>query len=267
DGLPVVFAYQVTGIVIDPAPILNAVIQIYRWTDVNQLSDFEAFESFDAEKTEDAVDKLIMLKQEGWFRAAMNLIAVPELSKVVLVNDKGDDAHILIWNEHTEDSIVINDAGVFAGLVTTNMPCPGAVVEKPDHFAYFQYGLGGREVLLTSRAYPIEVIDGYSASFTVENARIVEQIVEGYNGIFTLGDGTLRLAIKSTEMDPEGYEGTFTPIDATLRAAIKSTVMDPEGYEGTYTLQDGTLRIALVQHSAPTEAYEGTFTILSGTLT
>jgi hypothetical protein len=266
DGLPVVFIMQETGVVLDPAPALNAVIEIYRWTNVDQLADFTAFESFDAEKTEDAVDKLIMLKQEGWFRGAMNLFADPKLDMVILVNDKGEDAKILIWNEHT-DGPVINDAGVFAGEVTQNMPCPGAVVAKPSHFAFFQYGVGGREVFLTSRPYPIEFSDGYTATFTPEDGRLFEQIEEGYDGTFTLISGELREVLRSTTMDPEGYEGTFIPLSGNIRVAIKDTTMDPEGYEGTFILIAGELRPALVQYSMLPEGYEGTFTLLSGNLT
>jgi hypothetical protein len=267
DGLPVAFTLQETGVVLDPAPVLNAVIQIYRWTNVDQLSDWEAFDSFDAEKTEDAVDKLIMLKQEGWFRGAMNLFADPKLDMVILVNDKGEDAKILIWNEHETDGSVINDGGVFAGEVTQQMPCPGAVVAKPDHFVFFQYGAIGREVFLTSRPYPIESIDGYSSTFTPEDGRLFEQIEEGYEATFTIISGSLRELLESTTMDPEGYEGTYTLASGTLRVAIKSTTMDPEGYEGIFVPQSGTLREALITYSMLPEGYEGTFTLLSGTLT
>ena len=133
DGVPVSFVEQETGIVISPAPSLGAVIFIFRETETTQKRDFQAFESFPAEKTEGAVDKLILLKQEALiWRAAMNLYSDPYVERLDIVNDKGDDATIYLWNEFF--------AGVFSGLVTTQMPNAGTVVEKPEDFAYFQYG-------------------------------------------------------------------------------------------------------------------------------
>jgi hypothetical protein len=170
DGVTPVFEQQDNGVVITPAPVLNAVVVLFRLTNVDQLSDWVPFESFDAEKTEDACDKLIMLKSELWFRGPMNLTSEHLLDRIILHNDKGTDAHLLIWNElHPSDDTVVNQAGVFAGEVTTDMPEPGTFVLKPDDFAYFQYGDAvANELILTSTPYPIEVDDSarFAASLT-----------------------------------------------------------------------------------------------------
>jgi Concanavalin A-like lectin/glucanases superfamily len=132
DGIPVAFTRQETGVVLDPAPSLNATILIYRETDVTQLEDFQSFESFDAAKTEWTQDKLIYLKQEALeYRARMNLYSDPSVDRVVLMNDKGTDATIFLWN--------LERAGMFAGRLGS-MPNVGAQVDKPWNFAYFQCG-------------------------------------------------------------------------------------------------------------------------------
>jgi hypothetical protein len=261
-----VFAYQETGIVIDPAPILNAVIQIYRWTDVNQLRDWEPFESFDADKTEAAQDKLIMLKQEGWFRAAMNLIAVPELSKVVLVNDKGDDAHILIWNEHTTDSLVINDAGVFAGLVTQNMPCPGAVVAKPDHFAYFQYGLAGRTQVLTSTLYPAEELDSMEFSISLVAGLMGPVPVEHVEFNFAALDGDIETILSSTGPHDEAVDFAFEALDGSIETILLSTGPHDDAVEFNFAALDGNIEAKLVEALLPDEAMDITISLIGGAM-
>ncbi|GAF90883.1 unnamed protein product, partial [marine sediment metagenome] len=131
DGQPTEVTLQENGVVFDPAPVLDAVILIYRITDITQLADFQSFEAFHGVKTEDALDKLILLKQEAAvFRAQMNLLANHKLDRVTIENDKGTDADIFYWNEL--------EAGVFGGEVTQQMPNAGEVVAKPEDFAYFQ---------------------------------------------------------------------------------------------------------------------------------
>jgi hypothetical protein len=266
DGLPVLINQQTTGIVFDNAPILNATIEIFRLTDVTQLSNFEAFESFDAAKTEDAVDKLIMLKQEGWFRAAMNLIAVPELSKVVLVNDKGNDAHILIWNEHTQESIIINDAGVFAGLVTTNMPCPGAVVEKPDHFAYFQYGLAGATQVLTTTLYPAESLDAMELSISLITGYMLPIPEEAIDFSFAALDGNILPILLSTGPHDEEIDFTFAALDGNIETALLSSGPHDEEIDFAFAALDGNIESKLVEALMPDEAMDISIALISGSM-
>ena len=179
DGAVPVYTQQSNGVVITPAPILNAVVELYRYTDVTQLTDWVPFDSFNAEWTEDACDKLIMLKQEAWYRTFMNLASEHLLDRVILHNDKGTDAHLLIWNERDPlDDVIINEAGVFAGEVTDDMPEPGTYVLKPDDFAYFQWGAAPvfNQLLLTSTLYPIEIDDGiaFSGSLLAGNIREIK---------------------------------------------------------------------------------------------
>jgi len=240
DGLPVAFTLQATGVVIEPAPALNAFIEIFRITNVDQLSNWEEFESFDAAKTEDAVDKQIRLKQEG-FRAGMNLFADPKLDRVILVNDKGDDAHILIWNELAGELGVINDAGVFAGLVTTMMPCPGAVVEKPDHFAYFQYGAAQEQQILTTTLYPIEVVEGMDLSISLVDGQMNVIPEEEVEFGFAALDGNITPILISTGPHDEAVEFAFAALDGNITSKLVSALMPEEGMDISIALVAGSM--------------------------
>ena len=266
DGLPVTFTLQETGVVLDPAPVLNAVIEIYRWTNVDQLRDWEAFDSFDAEKTEDAVDKLIMLKQEGWFRGAMNLFADPKLDMVILVNDKGEDAHILIWNEHT-DGPVINDAGVFAGEVTQNMPCAGAVVAKPDHFAFFQYGLAGRTQVLTTTLYPAETLDAMELGISLVSGLLRPIPIEEYEFTLTPLGGNITPILLTAPTQDEDYEFTLIALDGSITTILLTVPTQEEQYEFTLTALDGSITSKLVEAELPDEAMDFGISFISGSMT
>jgi hypothetical protein len=267
DGLPVLINQQTTGIVFDDAPILDATIEIFRLTDVTQLRNFEAFESFDAAKTEDAVDKLIMLKQEGWFRAAMNLFADPRLDRVILVNDKGNDAHILIWNEHTQESLIINDAGVFAGLVTQNMPCPGAVVEKPDHFAYFQYGEDGSVQILTTTLYPAEATDAMEFGIALIAGLMEVVPEEDLEFNFAVLDGDILSILLSTGPHDEALDFNFAVLDGDIELILLSTGPHDEAMEFNFAVLDGNVESKLVEALMPDEAMDFTISLVSGSMT
>ena len=215
-----------------------------------------------------------MLKQEGWFRGAMNLFADPKLDRVILINDKGDDAHILIWNEHTEESVVINDTGVFAGLVTQNMPCPGAVVEKPDHFAYFQWGETGpvTSQVFTTTIYPIEVIDGLQ-SVQGELLRgsahqVVEEDLQSVSG--EMIEGILKQVLLDFTIEPEALESiSGEMIEGILLEILRKYTIPPEAIQSVHgELLSGVLENKLIQHILPEESLQSVSgTLISGTLT
>lgn len=153
DGLPVTFTQQTTGVMLDVAPALGVSIVIYRKTDITQERDFTAFDAFEAYWTEDALDKLILLKQEaGQYRAALNLAVDRNVERVRLVNDKGTDPDIFIWNT--------NMAGVFSGEATDNPPLIGSYVDKPDDFVYLIWGPNFDIQEFSTTLYPIESIEG-----------------------------------------------------------------------------------------------------------
>jgi hypothetical protein len=153
DDVPTDYQRSDTGVTIDPAPADGAVIDIYRATSLTQEADFSAQEAFPPGKTEDAVDKLILLKQEMAFNlAAMNLLAQPFLSNVTITNSAGNNAVIPLWDE--------NKAGVFAGEAAENIPNAGDVVAKPENFVYMQWGQPAQLQILTTTPYPVVTREG-----------------------------------------------------------------------------------------------------------
>lgn len=122
-----------TGITFDTPPALGAVIEIDRITSLDQQRRWWPFEDFYSEKTEAALDKLILLKQESQWRMLMNLSVIPDFDSDLLVCDRGDDADILLWN--TDGS----EAGVFVGEVTTLAAVEGAVTGKAEGYLWQQY--------------------------------------------------------------------------------------------------------------------------------
>jgi hypothetical protein len=235
DGQPTDVTQQATGIVFDVAPVVGAEIVIYRITDITQLTDWQSFEAFHGVKTEDAQDKLILLKQEAViFRAQMNLFADHQLDRVTLVNDKGTDADIFYWNEL--------EAGVFGGEVTEDMPNAGAVVEKPEDFAYFQWGEDvALTQTLTTTLYPLQAQDAIEFSVT-------------------LAEGNLA-PIPNDNMD---HGATFT--SGILLAALNSGPY-PDSMDHGWSFTSGLLEDKLVQVYAPDEAIEMSVTLASGSMT
>ena len=267
DGLVVAHTLQDTGVVITVAPALGAIVELFRWTDVDQLRDFVPFEAFPAEKTEDSVDKLIMLKQEGWFRGRMNLVAVPFLSEVELVNDKGDNAHILIWNEHLVPEVV-NDSGVFAGEVTQNMPEAGSVVEKPDDFVYFQYGSAGpiEQQILTTTLYPIEETDGLDFGLSLQGGLLVTWPTENLDVTFSVVDGNMQEILLDYGPDNDDLDTTFSVVDGNMQVILLTYGPDNDDLDVTFSVVDGNMAPKLVTVDTPDEGLEFGLSLIAGSL-
>lgn len=125
-------------IVFNTAPALGVAIGFQRKSSLDQLKDYEPFEEFRADKTEFSQDKLIMLKQETLaFRRDMNLSVQTFINQVTLINDRGTDANIFLWDETLEK------AGAYAAEVTQNAPADGSTTTKPTSFLWKEFGIAG----------------------------------------------------------------------------------------------------------------------------
>lgn len=257
DGKYVSFTKQETGVVITPAPALDSQVIIYRVTDIDQLLDFQAFESFDGQKTEWALDKLIYLKQEALvYRAFCNLYGVPYLDHYDIQNDKGEDAHILLWNE-TNEFIPINEMGVFAGEVTDSMPNAGQVVLKPDHFAYFQYG-GEDEGLefYTTTPYPIEIIEGSEFGVSLGYGFMRPVPEESTDTTMTPIGGAIATILYTRSVGPEDTDTTMTPIGGAIVTILNDRSVGPENTDTTMSPISGAVVSKLVTALTPNEGAE-----------
>ena len=256
------FVIQENGVVITPAPPLGSVVEIYRWTDVDQLRDWVTFDSFNAAWTEDAADKLIMLKSEGWYRGAMNMISVPFLNRVELQQDKGDNAILWTWNERVENDVVINEAGVFAGevLSSEDAPEPGTYVEKPDDFAYFMWGAGTSEQseILTTTLYPLEEIDGIE--FTVDllagAMRAIPNDDAAHHSVFIGGDIRQIRLEQTVPGDDAAHHSVFVGGDIRQIRLEQTVPGDQASHHSVFI--GGDIRPKLITIYAPDDGIEMT---------
>jgi hypothetical protein len=248
DDVPTAFVRGATGITITPAPADLAVIDMVRSTTLDQLTDFTAQEAFPPKKTEDAVDKLILLKQEiGFNFATMNLLSQPFLDNVTLVNDVGTDAVIPLWDTLT---------GVFSGLVSTTIPASGAVVAKPLDFVYMQYG-GPETQILTTTVYPLETAEALQLSIAISDETELQPVPvdDGQYGFDVLGV-TLTQTLISTEIQDDDGQYGFDVLGVTLsQILIAAGPFDDDGKYG-FEVLGVTLEEKLVTVYAPDEALQ-----------
>jgi hypothetical protein len=196
----------------------------------------------------------------------MNLFADPKLDMVILVNDKGEDAKILIWNEHT-DGPVINDGGVFAGEVTQQMPCPGAVVAKPDHFVFFQYGLAGRTQVLTTTLYPAEALDGMELGISLVSGRMELIPIEDYEFTITALSGNITQILLTAPTEEEEYEFTLVALNGSITQILLTAPTQDEEYEFTIEALNGSITKKLVEAEMSDQAMDIGISLVSGSMT
>jgi hypothetical protein len=193
---------------------------------------------------------------------------VPFLSEVELVNDKGDNAHILIWNEHILGAIV-NDAGVFAGEVTMNMPEAGSVVEKPDDFAYFQYGAAGpiEQQILTTTHYPIENTDGMDLSIALVDGNLTLIPEEDYEFSLLALSGNITQILLTAPTPDEEYEFSLLALDGNITQILLTAPMAEEEYEFSLLALNGSITKKLVTALMPEEGMDLSIALISGSMT
>lgn len=208
-----------------------------------------------------------MLKQEGWFRGRMNLVAVPFLSEVELVNDKGDNAHILIWNEHVTTEI-INDAGVFAGEVTQNMPEAGSVVEKPDDFAYFQYGQEGpiEQQILTTTLYPIEETEGLDFGLSLISGGLFNWPNDDMDVSFTVIGGNMQAILLNYGPDNDDMDVSFSMVDGNMQVTLITAPPENDDLDVSFSVVGGNMEPKLVTVDTPDEGLAFGLSLIAGTL-
>ena len=249
DDVPTAFDRGATGITITPAPADLSVIDMARSTSLDQLTDFTAQESFPPDKTEDAVDKLILLKQEAGFRfATMNLFSQPFLDNVTLVNDAGTDAVIPLWDTLT---------GMFSGLVSTVIPDAGDVVAKPKDFVYMQYGGGEETQTLTTTIYPLETAEALQLSIAISEDSELQPVAadDGEYDFEVLGVTLTQILISTDPQLDDGQYG-FDVLGVTLAQTLIAA--GPFEDDGRYAFEvlGVTMANKLVKVYAPDEALQ-----------
>lgn len=140
------FTRQAGGITFFDAPASGVLIFIGRASGIDQLRDWRVFGPFEADKTEQALDKLIRIKAEAvdW-RGKMNLATVRTPALITLTNDKGSDAIIKTWRGRgqTDADIIGQVAGGFAGEVNEDFLPPRLTRDEVESKIYMSWDAGG----------------------------------------------------------------------------------------------------------------------------
>ena len=246
DDIPSDYEREANGVRITPAPGVGVRVEIYRATEISQLADFTAQEAFHAEKTEDACDKLILLKQEAkFFLASMNLTSQPFLDNVTLVNSVGSDAVIPIWDILT---------GVYASEVAEDIPAAGTVVQKPKNFVYKQYGPPIMTQILTTTPYPIVEQEAIRMSGDLRSGAMRPIPQDAMDLGFIAGSGELNDILLNAGPYIDEMDLAF----AALNGELNDILISPDPYidemDLSFTAGDGELNDKLVTGYMPDHA-------------
>lgn len=125
---------------------------------------------------------------------------------------------------------------------------------------------GSKDHTITSKPYPIEVIEGIQPTIGTGDKYIWQIPQEGVEASITPQDGTLRALVNEYDIPAEGLEATITPQDGTLRDLIEEYEVPVEGVEASVTPQDGTLEVLVVEHTYGAEGVAPTITPKNGVL-
>jgi hypothetical protein len=120
------YTIQDTGIVFDYPPLVAEIIEIKRFTDVEQLAEFFPFDRFGSDKLETALDYMIILKQEVPHRGSFNLTLQRGVGFIALDPQRTPPALVSVWATGVDD----DRAGMFSGEVTKSAPADGATDPK-----------------------------------------------------------------------------------------------------------------------------------------
>ena len=258
DDVPATFVREKAHVTISPAPIAGAIVSLARVTTIDQLTHWSPQEAFKGPKTEDAQDKLIMLKQEADFNeAAMNLQSVPFLDNVTLINNVGTNAVIPIW-----DGL----AGVFSGEVNDVIPDAGDVVAKPLNFVYMQYD-DLQEQVLTTTLYPLEAADAIDLSITLDSFSMSPVPNDALDLGVEFTSGVLEDILLITPTYPDDLDLGVVFTNGLLEDILLSNGPYPDDLDLGVSFVDGLLEDKLVSIYSPDEALEMSITLDSLSMT
>ncbi len=124
------------------------------------------------------------------------------------------------------------------------------------------------QLVLTSRPYPINVVEGLGSSPEPMDGRTLGLLIEALGSAGEPEDGELRSILRGFALRPEAMEGAGEPMDGTLRQILRGyDDYAPEAMEGAGEPMDGELRAILIRYeNYPPEALTSAGEPLDGTL-
>lgn len=135
---------------------------------------------------------------------------------------------------------------------------------------YFGF-IGGRRdippnVYLTSRPYPINVIEALEASASLERGRLVHITEDALDIAASIVSGVLRNIIHEYHESAEALDVTASLRSGVLHIPIHTQTMAPEALDIVASLQSGELNLIVVETTMAAEALDIVASLQSGTL-
>lgn len=133
-------------------------------------------------------------------------------------------------------------------------------------------GMPPLDCYLTSRPYPVDLIDAISSEIVVTEGRFTDppKIVEAIDAGIAIPGGTLKMVLKTYNEDAEAIEPDISIIGGTLVTFVGPTqveyAVEPEAIESGVNITVGTLKAVLLTYAIEPEAIEPDINIISGTL-
>jgi hypothetical protein len=125
---------------------------------------------------------------------------------------------------------------------------------------------GSKDHTITSKPYPIEVLDGLQSSVRWEESQVITPPLDGIDHTMTVASILLADSIESYEYETEGFDVTVTVPSITLDVRIHSYTYEIEGVDPSMTVSDIALRVALITHVYDIEGIDPTVAVSSITL-
>jgi len=120
---------------------------------------------------------------------------------------------------------------------------------------------------LTSRPYPVEVLDGLQTAFGLQKGDVQFKHIEALDAFFTLHSAALRELVHSCTMKPEAMDVSYSMQSATLRNVVHDYQgAHPEALDAAFNLQSASLRDIVITYTMKAEALDIGFGLVSATL-
>lgn len=120
---------------------------------------------------------------------------------------------------------------------------------------------------ITSKPYPIELIDGLQSSVNWSESQFLSVPIDGIDPTVTITSITLVDSIETYEYETEGIDVAMAVSSITLDLRIESYSYETEGIDPTMSVIDIALRTALITHVYGAEGIDPTVSVSSITLT
>lgn len=133
-------------------------------------------------------------------------------------------------------------------------------------------GMPPLDCYLTSRPYPVDLIDAISSEIVVTEGRFTDppKFVEAIDAGIAIPGGTLKMLLKTYNELAEAIEPDISIISGTLVTFVGPTqveyAVEPEAIEPDINITVGTLKAVLLTYAMEPEAIEPDINIISGTL-